>query len=170
MKSILIALDYDPTAQIIAETGYELARSLEAEITLLHVISDEIYYYSRAYSPIMGFAGFTTADTFEIGQQEHLKEAAYNYLDKTRNHLGDMNMRTMVKEGDFADVIVETADVVEANIIVMGTHSRRWLEKIVMGSVTEKVMKLSRRPILLIPTGRYDQEKTDKKSEKSENK
>lgn len=158
MKSILIALDYDPTAQIIAETGYALAKSLEAEITLLHVISDEVYYYSRAYSPIMGFAGFTIDDSFEIGQNEHLTEAAYNYLDQTRNHLGDSNIRTMVKEGDFANTIVETAEALEAGIIVLGTHSRRWLEKIVMGSVTEKVMQLSKIPLLIIPTRKYNEE------------
>ncbi len=158
MKSILIALDYDPTAQVIAETGYELANLLEAEVTLLHVISDEVYYYSRAYSPIMGFAGFTTEEPMEIGQNAQLKEAAYGYLDKTRDHLGDMNIRTMVKEGDFAEVIIDTAEVVDANIIVIGTHSRRWLEKIVMGSVTEKVMKLSKRPLLIIPTGKNSKE------------
>ncbi len=154
MKSILIALDYDPTAQVIAETGYELAKSFEAEVTLLHVISDEIYYYTRAYSPVMGFTGFTVEEPLEIERNSHLKEASYAYLDKTRNHLGDMNIRTMVKEGDFAEKIIETADVVDAAVIVMGTHSRRWLEKIVMGSVTEKVMKLTQRPLLLIPTGK----------------
>ncbi|MGE5382324.1 MAG: universal stress protein [Omnitrophica WOR_2 bacterium] len=152
MKNILIALDYDPTAQIIAETGYELGKALEAQVTLLHVISNEVYYSTRVYSPIMGFTGFTTDETVESNQIKNLKEAAYSYLEKTRNHLGDNNIRTMVKEGDFADNIIETGKLLNADIIVLGTHSRRWLEKIVMGSVTEKVMKNSKIPLLIIPT------------------
>lgn len=156
MKNVLIALDYDPTAQIIAETGYELGKALEAQVTLLHVISNEVYYSTRVYSPIMGFTGFTTDETADTSQIQNLKEAAYSYLEKTRNHLGDNNIRTMVKEGDFADNIIETGKLLNADMIVLGTHSRRWLEKIVMGSVTEKVMKESKLPLFIIPTRKDD--------------
>ena len=38
MKKILIALDYDPPAQKIAETGYALAKDMNAEVVLLHVV------------------------------------------------------------------------------------------------------------------------------------
>lgn len=158
MKHVLIALDYDPTAQIVAESGYSIANALGAEVTLLHVISNEVYYSTRAYSPIMGFAGFTTEDTIEIGQNEHLKQAAYNYLDKTRSHLGDININSLVKEGDFAESIIETAELVNANMIVLGSHSRRWLEKIVMGSVTQKVIQLTKIPVLVVPTGKNEED------------
>ena len=57
MKKVLIALDYDPTAQKVAETGNLLAGSMNAEVILLHVISDPVYYSSMDYSPIMGFSG-----------------------------------------------------------------------------------------------------------------
>ena len=40
MKKVLIALDYDPTAQKVAETGFSLAKTMGAEVILLHVISD----------------------------------------------------------------------------------------------------------------------------------
>lgn len=152
MKNVLIALDYDPTAQKIAETGYELASALEAQVTLLHVVANEVYYSTRAYTPIMGFGGFSPAEPFEGEQAANLKDAAYSYLDKTRNHLGDSNIRTIVKEGDFANVIIDTAELTGADVIVLGSHSRRWLEKIVMGSVTEKVMKSAKIPLLIVPT------------------
>ena len=44
LKKILIALDYDPTAKKVAEAGYTLAVAMNAEVTLLHVISDPVYY------------------------------------------------------------------------------------------------------------------------------
>ena len=65
MKKILIALDYDPTAQKVAETGHKLAKAMNARTILLHVISDATYYSSLNYSPIMGFGGFSNADTIQ---------------------------------------------------------------------------------------------------------
>src|ERR1035437_5697183 len=141
MKKILIALDYDPTAQKVAEKGYEFAKTMGAEVTLLHVISDAVYYSSTDYSPIMGFTGYMSTNPLELNTIEVLKDASLKFLDKTRNHLGDTTIRTMVAEGDFADAILATAKSVHADIIVLGSHSRKWLENIVMGSVTEEVLR-----------------------------
>ena len=58
VRKVLIAMDYNPTAQKVAEIGYSFAKSMDAEITLLHVVSDPVYYSSLEYSPIMGFNGF----------------------------------------------------------------------------------------------------------------
>ncbi|MDD4972295.1 MAG: universal stress protein, partial [Paludibacter sp.] len=55
MKKVLIALDFDPTAQKVAEVGFSLAKSLGAEIVLLHVIVDPIYYSSIESFPIIGY-------------------------------------------------------------------------------------------------------------------
>ena len=41
MKKILIAVDYDHSAQIVAEKGYEIAKSMGAEVILLHVITED---------------------------------------------------------------------------------------------------------------------------------
>ena len=57
IDKILIALDYDPTAQNVAETGFSLAKSLGSEIILLHVISDPSLYLSSEHIVVMGFAG-----------------------------------------------------------------------------------------------------------------
>lgn len=55
MKRVLIALDYDSTAQNVAKAGFSMAKSMNAEVVLLHVIADPVYYPSVGYSPIMGF-------------------------------------------------------------------------------------------------------------------
>ncbi len=155
MKKILIALDYDPTAQKVAEAGFSLAKSMKAEITLLHIISDPVYYSSVEYSPVMGFTGY-----MEMGQMQsvtiaRLKEASLQYLEKTKEHLGDKKIQTMVSEGDFADSILQTAKEIKADLIVMGTHSRKWLENILMGSVAEKVLHHSSIPLYIIPTKKH---------------
>lgn len=155
MKKVLIALDYDPTAQKIAETGYTLGKSMNAEIYLLHVISDPVYYASRDYSPIMGFNGYMDMGSIQKDSMEGLKEASIHFLDKTRLHLADDQIRTIVSEGDFADAILKTAKDIHADVIVIGSHSQKWLEKIVMGSVTEKVLKHTTVPLFVVPTKKH---------------
>lgn len=152
MKIVLIALDYNPTAQKVAEVGFSMAKSMNATVVLLHVMTDPVFYASAGYSPIMGYSGYIDVSQIHLGSAQGLKEASLQYLDKSKQHLGDMTIRTMVKEGDFADSILETAKEVNADIIVMGSHSRKWLENIVMGSVTEKVLHHTSIPLFIIPT------------------
>ena len=154
MKKVLIALDYDPTAKMVAEVGFEFARIMGAEVVLLHVIADPVYYSTTDYSPIMGFTGFLNTDPLQLNSAEMLKTASLNFLDKTRNHLGDQNIQTMVEEGDLAESILKTAKKLHSDIIVMGSHSKKWLENIVMGSVTEEVLRQSTLPLFIIPTKR----------------
>ena len=152
MKRILIALDYDPSAQKVAETGHKLAKAMKARTILLHVISDATYYSSLNYSPIMGFGGFSTIDTVQTDTAEDLKKVAQNYLDKSKQHLGDEKIQTVVKNGVFGETILNTATELNVDIIVMGTHSRRGLEKILVGSVAENVLHHSSIPLFIIPT------------------
>jgi nucleotide-binding universal stress UspA family protein len=143
MKKILIALDYDPTAQKIAESGYELAIALKAEVVLLHVLLEPIYYSSTAYAPIMGFGGYVDMDFMQPEISNELKKWSLNFLEKTKHHLGGSNISTFIKTGEAADVILEIAEAEKADIIVMGSLSKRWLEEMLVGSVTKKVLNHS---------------------------
>ena len=152
MNRVLIALDYNPTAQKVAELGFSMAKAMNAEVILLHVITDPQFYSSAGYSPIMGFVGYIVIDPLQLDSVQGLKEASLQYLEKSKHHLGDKTIQTLVKEGDFADAILETAQELKAEIIVIGSHSRKWLENIVMGSVTEKVLHNTSIPLFIVPT------------------
>jgi nucleotide-binding universal stress UspA family protein len=129
-----------------------MAKSMNAEITLLHVITDPMFYSTSEYSPIMGFNGYMDMGPVQLESVDGLKNASLQYLNKSRQHLGDKTIETMVKEGDFADSILETAKELHADIIVIGSHSRKWLENILMGSVTEKVLHHTSIPLFIVPT------------------
>lgn len=156
MEKVLIALDYDPSAQKIAEQGFKLAKAMGAEVVLLHVISDPVYYTSREYSPIMGFDGYLEMGPMQLESIEGLKKASRQFLIKSKQHLGDESIHTMVKEGDFGETILKTAKEVHADTIVIGSHSQKWLENIVMGSVTEKVLHHTSIPLFIIPTKKHN--------------
>jgi len=152
MKKILIAIDYNPTAKIIADSGFGLAKSMNAEIILLHVVADYTYYSSFDYSPVLGFDSFSNLGAIQTNTFIELQNAAKDYLEKIKSQLGDDSIQTLIKEGDTGDAILEAANDSNADIIVMGTHGRRGLDKILMGSVAEKVMRHSKVPLFIIPS------------------
>ena len=156
IKKVMIALDYNPTAQKVAEVGFSMAKAMNAEVILLHVISDPVYYSTTEYSPIMGFNGYMETAQLQLNSDGALKKATQHFLNKSKKHLGDKSIKTLVKEGDFAETILTTAKELHADIIVMGSHSRKWLENILMGSVTEKVLHNTFIPLFIIPTRKHN--------------
>jgi nucleotide-binding universal stress UspA family protein len=152
MNKVLIALDYEPTAEKVAEAGYALAKAMDAEVVLLHVTDIPVYYSSAAYSPIMGFDGYVGMDLLQPDISQQLNKTSLDFLQKSKEHLGDANITSLVAEGEIAEAILETATNINADLIVLGSHSRRGLDAILMGSVTEKVLAHSKVPLYIIPT------------------
>lgn len=148
INKVLIALDYDPTSKKVAEEGFSMAQAMGAEITLLHVVVD-----AALYSSVNENMGVWQMDTMiALDTFESIKIASLNFLEKVKTHLADKSIQTIQKEGDFAQMILETAGEIHADCIVMGSHSQKWLENIVMGSVTEEVLRKTTIPLFIVPT------------------
>ena len=144
MKKVLIAMDYDETSQKVAEMGYSMANAMNAEVILLHVISEQPIYYSSYI--------FVSELNVNIDIENDLKKTTQKFLDKAKNHLGDKSIITVLTEGDIADNILKTAKDLDVDIIVMGSHSRKWLENIFLGSQAADVLKKTTIPLYIIPT------------------
>ena len=160
MKKILIALDNNAGAQKIAERGYDLAKALQAETILLHVNADSTYYSSLNYSPILGFDSLSNLDVVQTDTIKELKRTAEDYLANMKLALNDKAIRTIVKEGDYAETILQTANEVNADLIVMGTHSRKGLDKVLLGSVAENVLHHATIPLFIIPVKLFEGKNT----------
>lgn len=152
MKKVLIALDYNPTAQKVAEAGFSIGKEIDAEVTLLHVIANPSYYASSVYDPIMGFGGYMNTDLLQPDFMEGLIKTSHEFLEKTKTHLGNDDIKLLVKEGNLADTILDTAKELNADVIVMGSHSQKWLENVLMGSITEHVLRHTDIPLFIVPT------------------
>jgi len=142
IKKILIALDYDETSQKVAEAGFSLAKTMNADSVLLHVISENPVYYSS----------YLYMRELRVDILTDLKKSTQDFLDKTKKHRGEESIQTVLKEGEIADSILETATELNADIIVMGSHSRKWLENIIMGSEAQNVLKETTIPLFVVPT------------------
>lgn len=151
MKKVLIALDYDPTSQKVAEIGYATAKEMNAEVILLHVITDPEHYTSSEYSAIMGMQGYMDTSQIQTDSAEGLFNASMHFLNKIKINLNDETINTMVREGDVAETILAAAKDRFADIIAIGSHSQKWLENVLLGSITEKVIRHTPIPLLIVP-------------------
>lgn len=142
IKKVLIAMDYDQTSQKVAEEGYSMAKMLNAETILMHVISEQPLYYSS----------YTYMRELSVDLMGDLKESTQEFLNKAKRHLGDESIKTVLVEGEIAETILKTANDLNADVIVMGSHSRKWLENIIMGSAAKNVLKLTTIPLYIVPT------------------
>ncbi|MDD3320371.1 MAG: universal stress protein [Paludibacter sp.] len=142
IKKVLIAMDYDETSQKVAEQGFSMAKAMNAEVILLHVISEQYVYYSE----------YSYMRELQVDYSDDLEDSSQKFLNKTRKYLGDESIRTIIKLGGIAETILETAKDLNADIIVIGSHSRNWLENIFLGSQAQDLLKKSTLPLLIIPT------------------
>lgn len=138
MKKILIAVDNDPTSEKIALNGFQLGLQLNAEIALISVVDTTILITEGAITP-KEFAEITKND-YKKNQQMLVDEVFRNY-----------KVWTFVEEGKPYEVILNVAKEWDADIIVLGTHGRIGLSHLIMGSVAEKVIRHSEKPVFIIP-------------------
>ncbi|MCU0363100.1 MAG: universal stress protein [Bacteroidales bacterium] len=151
MKKVLIAVDYDPSARKVAKMGYELATAMNSKVILLHVVANDIQYTPLDYSPITGFGGYMDINPLKQESLDWARKTSEQFLENLKDHLSDEKISVLVEEGDIPSVILKCADENNVSMIVMGTHSRRWFEEILMGSVSEKVLHNTSKPVFIIP-------------------
>ena len=148
MKKVLIAIDYNPVSEKVAEAGYELAKMMGAQVCLMHVMAD-IGYYSTPFPTFMGYEGLTTAPDMNVALE--LRNIGEDYLQSAARHLNDETVTTYMGEGDTARSILKYAKEWQANLIVMGTQSHSALEKILLGTVASKVLEKTEIPVYMVP-------------------
>ena len=149
MRKVLIAIDYNPCAKKVAESGFKYASAMNAKICIVHAIRD-IAYYSMEYLPVMGFEGFSSDCVFKNVEQQ--QNEAKRFLAAVTDYLGSTNIETKVLDGKASETILEFAKEWHADMIVMGSQSHNGLEKLIMGDVVATVVKNAQIPILIVPS------------------
>jgi len=146
IKKVLIVLDSDPTAMKVAEVGIMMAKSMNAEVILMCVIINLV-----TYSLVV-----LKTNSFQVDNIKEIKKIIIGFLDKSDIKNGDNKNQAIVKQGDFAVSLINAANEMSAEIIIMGSQNSKWLEEIVMGRITNDELQLSKIPILIIPTKKHE--------------
>jgi len=139
-------MDQHPSAHKIIEEGYQLAKDMKASIILLHVTVNMVNY-SLLYKKM---------EVLKPNNLENFEVAALAFFEKYKQEPGDDTIQTVVKVGDFAESILKVAKEMEIDTIVMGSHSTKWLEEMVLDRVTDEVLQQTTVHILIVPTRKYD--------------
>jgi nucleotide-binding universal stress UspA family protein len=139
-EKILVPLDGSELAERAVRHAKEIARGTGAEILLLQAVFIPMPIVPEAVLIAGGKA------------VEEASRTAAEYLEKTAASLRTegLSVRTMIDERPPADAILHIAEREEVDAIVMSTHGRSGLSRLVMGSVAESVLHASRRPVMLV--------------------
>jgi nucleotide-binding universal stress UspA family protein len=156
LKKILVALDLDSSVQTMADEGSPLTKTINAEVILLHVLSDKIFYHSRENSPAMGLNSYSNTAFFHISDIDGLNKAVQYFLDKIKNHPAGPEIQILIDGSDLITIILKTTENINIDIIVMNLQSRRWLEQILVGTNTAKVLNRISIPVFKIPVKEPD--------------
>lgn len=147
-KHILISTDGSEMAQKGVDHGLSLAKSLKARVTII-MVTERFPIHAHA-----GIAGGWIPGPAEMAQYHAAqKEAAQEVLATVATaakKLGVPADTLHVPEAYPAEAIVELAKTADCNLIVMASHGRRGLRKLVLGSQTSEVLANSPVPVLVV--------------------
>jgi len=141
-KHILVPVDGSPTAQLAVERAIQLAKAFDSRVTAIFVI-DPYPFTGIGTDFAYGQAEYLSAATAEANAAI---KAAKQALEKAA-----VSVDTSVIESHTAwRGVVEAAESMQADLIVMGSHGRSGLEKLVLGSVTQAVLSHTKLPVLVV--------------------
>ncbi len=142
IKKILVGLDGSHFAEQILSYTAELAAQLDSGVILLEVTIPP----GAAVEPLTGY--YRPTPMAKILRQEDEAAAYLKQLAQKLRKTG-LKVSTLTVPGDPGETILRTAAEKKADLIVLSTHGRSGLRRLVFGSVAEYVLKHSSLPILL---------------------
>jgi nucleotide-binding universal stress UspA family protein len=141
-RKIVVAVDGSPSSKLALLEAIKIARSMAATLRLVHVVDEFVpeaavagLYYSALVEALKAVGAKTMEDAEAIVHQHGLESE--RVLVETLGHR-------------VASTIVDQARLWGADLIVAGTHGRRGLSRLVMGSDAELILRTSPVPVLLV--------------------
>jgi nucleotide-binding universal stress UspA family protein len=141
---ILVALEFSETGQAALDAAIAMAKDLRTSLVLVHA-------FQRSFmAPDLAPAIAARMQDME-GRLEQDEAVDLSTAWAARARAAGLNVETETAEGSVAAVIVEAGRRHDAQLIVVGTHGRTGLARLVAGSVAEVVVRHADRPVLVVP-------------------
>ena len=139
-NEILVPLDGSKTAEKVLPYAHYLAVKFKVPVQLLIAIDSA---EMSAYISVENTRHLDTMITDGLRRSE-------SYLRAVAGKFHDVDLKCTVEKGRSADVIIEKGEADKAMMIAMATHGRSGLDRFLLGSVAEKVLRGSANPLLLV--------------------
>jgi len=138
-QRILVASDFSESSEQALNLALSIAEKFGSELTLVHSWEAPDYSYAAGlYLPLDVIAP--------------IERAAVARLEEATTQLKQRfpAAKSMLRSGIAWEQVIDAATAMKADLIVMGTHGRRGLQRALLGSVAEKVVRMSRVPVLTV--------------------
>ena len=141
-KHILLAVDGSDASRLAVDKALALAKAFDSEVTLIYVID------------LYAFTGVGT--DFSYGQTEYIntaKDEAQEVVGAARQVFESNGVAVkglVVEAHSVYQAILDAAHAARADMVVMGSHGRHGLEKLVLGSVTSQVLSHAHLSVLVV--------------------
>ncbi|MCA9824576.1 MAG: universal stress protein [Dehalococcoidia bacterium] len=146
-RSILVPLDSTPEAERALPHVRTLQAAVGGQVTLL-LVAESAETTLAAVAEMFGASGSVRA---AIERENTLEAVGQAYLRNVRDDVGKPGWRLLVAEGNPAEAIAEEAVRGGHDLVVMASHARRGLGRLLFGSVADEVIRRGRVPTLVVP-------------------
>ncbi len=137
-NKIMIAVENPPLAFKVAETGLALANALNAQVYLVHVNPSALLY-----TPDSGMSE-TQIEAKMVQQTEELLQQI------TKLYAGSLEPIPLVLEGNIEKELLTAIQDIKPDLLVLGTHAKKPWKEMLLGSVSEDLVRNSTCPVMLI--------------------
>ena len=147
--NILIAVDFSEGTSTILAEAEKYVEHFHADYWLIHVAEPDPYFVG--YEPGPQTVRDEVAKKFHKEHQQIQKEA-----DKIRKQ--GVNITPLLVQGPAIETILKEADNLKIDLIILGSHGHGALYNLLLGSVTQGVLKNAKVPVLIVPTHKRKQD------------
>jgi nucleotide-binding universal stress UspA family protein len=145
MKHLLVPLDFSDATERVAEAAAQLAAKLAARITLLHVAPPDPAF--------VGYEAGPQSVRDNVAKQLHEEHKRLQAVEKQCAQRG-LSVTALLVQGFPSEKILSECERMQADLIVMGSHGHGMLRHLLVGSVTDGVLRKARCPVLVVPVAR----------------
>jgi len=144
---ILVTSDLSQAAGSAFRLAGELAKRYDAQLTILSIFEDPVYAASLAASEIPVLPDPSLSKEVRAKIEKQLREIR----EKDFSDLKNVNI--LVKESiiSIPQEIVKTQEEIKADLIIIASHGRSGIGRLLLGSVAENVARLSKVPVMIVP-------------------
>jgi nucleotide-binding universal stress UspA family protein len=139
IKKILVLVDFSPLSVLAVNCGVALARKLNAQLSLLHVVTPWIQHVYGLRSE---------AEKMEQARQAWAQDLLPTLV--APEDQDDLDVQFLVQIGEFEHVIEALVEKGEADLVVMGTHGRGLFARLLLGSAAQTILRKLRVPVMTV--------------------
>lgn len=157
VKRILVAKDLSKESSNVIRYALELGSKFDAEIHVLHVMPTVDHAVLNMVAISMGpdrLAELNAMNEKDLGEQTRRQ---LNVILEEETRRGDVQLsvppQIEVHHGEAAPLILDVADRLDADMIILGSHTKGKLHYAFLGSVAEKILRKSHRTVVIVPPG-----------------